>query len=190
MIICKLLEQLVEVIEVVVWLDGIEQVIMIMGIFNLGDCGVVYFIKCVVVIKVWVNIFIQAQCEFFDDFIWFECMKVVGVDSLGMYFEVVDLDVCVKIMFGKVEVLVFYYYEVYEVVVKVFGWGQVSIYFLVGLGDSFEILVEVLEKLVNMGVYFFVVFFVFIFEIFLVNYFVLDSDFMFVLYQRVGIIIK
>ncbi|AGF53007.1 sll0785 [Synechocystis sp. PCC 6803] len=186
----KLPEQLAEVTEAAVRLDGIEQVIMTTGTPNSGDRGAAYLTKCAAAIKARVNIPIQAQCEPPDDFIWFERMKAAGVDSLGMHLEAVDPDVRAKIMPGKAEVPVSYYYEAYEAAVKVFGWGQVSTYLLAGLGDSFETLVEASEKLVNMGVYPFVVPFVPISETPLANHPAPDSDFMFALYQRVGTIIK
>lgn len=77
-----------------------------------------------------------------------------------MHLEAVDPVVRAKIMPGKAEVPVSYYYQAYEAAVQVFGWGQVSTYLLAGLGDSFATLVTAAEKLVSIGVYPFVVPFV------------------------------
>jgi radical SAM protein (TIGR04043 family) len=186
----KLPEQLAEVTAAAVELDGIEQVIMTTGTPNSKDRGAAYLTKCAAAIKARVNIPIQAQCEPPDDFIWFEKMKAAGIDSLGMHMEAVDPEVRAKIMPGKAEVPVSYYYEAYEAAVKVFGWGQVSTYLLAGLGDSFETLVTAAEKLVSIGVYPFVVPFVPISETPLANHPAPDTDFMFALYQRVGKLLK
>lgn len=186
----KLPEQLAEVTEAAVRLDGIEQVIMTTGTPNSGDRGAAYLTKCAAAIKAKVDIPIQAQCEPPDDFIWFERMKAAGVDSLGMHLEAVDPAVRAKIMPGKAEVSVDYYYEAYAAAVKVFGWGQVSTYLLAGLGDSFETLVEASEKLLSLGVYPFVVPFVPISDTPLANHPAPDADFMFALYQKVGDLLK
>ena len=183
-------EQLAEVVEAAVRLDGIEQVIMTTGTPNSGDRGAAYLTKCAAAIKAAVDVPIQAQCEPPDDFIWFEKLKAAGVDSLGMHLEAVEPEVRTKIMPGKAEVPVSYYYEAYEAAVKVFGWGQVSTYLLAGLGDSFDALVEASEKLVNIGVYPFVVPFVPISNTPLANHPAPDTDFMFALYQKVGALIR
>ncbi|WP_315862002.1 MSMEG_0568 family radical SAM protein [Picosynechococcus sp. NKBG042902] len=183
-------EQLAEVVEAAVRLDGIEQVIMTTGTPNTGDRGAAYLTKCAAAIKAKVDIPIQAQCEPPADFVWFERLKAAGVDSLGMHLEAVDPAVRAKIMPGKAEVPVSYYYQAYEAAVQVFGWAQVSTYLLAGLGDSFATLVTAVEKLVSLGVYPFVVPFVPISGTPLATHPAPDPEFMFALYQKVGQILK
>jgi len=66
----------------------------------------------------------------------------------------------------------------------------VSTYLLAGLGDSLETLVEASDRLINLGVYPFVVPFVPITDTPLANHPAPSSDFMFALYQRVGALLK
>ena len=91
---------------------------------------------------------------------------------------------------GKASVPLEYYYKAFEASVKVFGWGQVSTYLLAGLGDSLETLVEMSDRLINLGVYPFVVPFVPITGTALEGHPAPDSDFMFSLYDQVGAMLK
>jgi radical SAM protein (TIGR04043 family) len=61
---------------------------------------------------------------------------------------------------GKATVSVARYFEAFEAAVKVFGRGQVSTYVLAGLGDTREAILGACERLVDLGVYPFVVPFV------------------------------
>ncbi|HTV23567.1 MAG TPA: hypothetical protein VMG12_32985, partial [Polyangiaceae bacterium] len=107
-----------------------------------------------------VDIPIQAQCEPPADFAWFERLRAAGVDALGMHLEAVNESVRRRIMPGKAEVPVAYYFEAFERAVAVFGRGQVSTYLLAGLGDSAEELLAASDRLIALGVYPFVVPFV------------------------------
>ena len=91
---------------------------------------------------------------------WFQRMKLAGVDSLGMHLEAVTPEVRARIMPGKAEVPVETYMEAFAAAVEVFGWGQVSTYILAGLGDSFDAIVSASDRLIELGVYPFVVPFV------------------------------
>lgn len=183
-------QQLAEVAEAAVRLDGITQMIMTTGTPNSGDRGAAYLTECAKAIKAKVNLPIQAQCEPPDDFMWFERMKAGGIDSLGMHLEAVEPTVRAKIMPGKAEVPVSYYYAAFEAAVKVFGWGQVSTYLLAGLGDSMTALVTAAEKLINLGVYPFVVPFVPITDTPLAHHPAPDGDFMYALYQQIGELLR
>ncbi|AFZ50902.1 radical SAM protein, MSMEG_0568 family [Dactylococcopsis salina PCC 8305] len=183
-------EQLAAVAEAAVRLDGVKQMIMTTGTPNVRDRGAAYLAACAQAIKARVNLPLQAQCEPPDDFIWLERMKAAGIDSLGMHLEAVDPEVRAKIMPGKAQVPVSYYYEAFAAAVQVFGWGEVSTYLLAGLGDSLETLIMACEKLINMGVYPFVVPFVPITNTPLADHPAPDSDFMFRLYQKVGELLK
>jgi len=179
-------EQLAEVAEAAVRLDGVKHMVMTTGTPNASDRGAAYLTECAKAVKSRVNLPLQAQCEPPDDFTWFKRMKVEGIDSLGMHLEAVDPEVRARIMPGKAEVPLSHYFNAFESAVKVFGWGQVSTYLLAGLGDSLEILMEASDRLINMGVYPFVVPFVPITETPLENHPAPTTDFMFAVYQRVG----
>lgn len=182
--------QLAEVAEAAVRLDGVKHMVMTTGTPNSRDRGTAYLAECAQAIKARVNLPIQAQCEPPDDFVWFQRMKDAGIDSLGMHLEAVDPVVRAKIMPGKAEVPVGYYFQAFEAAVQVFGWGQVSTYLLAGLGDSLETLLEACDRIINIGVYPFVVPFVPITDTPLANHPAPDTDFMFTLYQKVGALLK
>lgn len=182
--------QLAEVAEAAVRLDGVKHMVMTTGTPNTSDRGAAYLTECAAAIKAKVNLPIQAQCEPPDDFAWFDRMKAAGVDSLGMHLEAADPIVRLRIMPGKASVPLDYYYKAFEASVKVFGWGQVSTYLLAGLGDSLETLVEMCDRVIQLGVYPFVVPFVPITGTPLEGHPAPDSQFMYALYERVGAMIK
>ena len=179
-------EQLAEVAAAAVRLDGVEHMIMTTGTPNTTDCGAAYLTDCARAIRARVNLPIQAQCEPPNDFIWFERMRDAGIDSLGMHLEAADPEVRSRIMPGKAKVPVSYYFEAFTAAVKVFGRGQVSTYLLAGLGDSKETLLSISQRLIDAGVYPFVVPFVPITGTPLAHYAPPSSEFMFELYQEIG----
>lgn len=178
--------QLAEVAEAAVRLDGVKHMVMTTGTPLTSDRGAAYLTQCAKAIKAKVNIPIQAQCEPPDDFIWFERMKEAGIDSLGMHLEAVEDRVRAKIMPGKATVSVDYYFQAFSAAVNVFGWGQVSTYLLAGLGDSLKSLVEMSDRLIQIGVYPFIVPFVPISGTPLANHSTPTSEWMKALYQEVG----
>jgi radical SAM protein (TIGR04043 family) len=182
--------QLAEVAETAVRLDGVKHMVMTTGTPNSSDRGAAYLTECARAIKARVNLPIQAQCEPPDNFIWFERMKAAGIDSLGMHLEAVDPEVRAKIMPGKATVPLSHYFAAFAAAVKVFGWGQVSTYLLAGLGDRLETLVEACDRLIQLGVYPFVVPFVPITDTPLAHHPAPQSDFMYELYQHVGDLLK
>lgn len=183
-------EQLAEVAEAAVRLDGVKHMVMTTGTPNTSDRGAAYLTECAKAIKARVNIPIQAQCEPPDDFSWFDRMKAAGIDSLGMHLEAADPQVRAKIMPGKASVPVEYYFEAFAAAVKVFGWGQVSTYLLAGLGDSLETLIDISDRLIQTGVYPFIVPFVPITGTPLAHHPSPSSEFMLTLYRQVGALLQ
>ncbi|EDX84876.1 radical SAM domain protein [Synechococcus sp. PCC 7335] len=179
-------EQLAEVAEAAVRLDQVEHMIMTTGTPNTTDRGAAYLTDCAQAIKAKVSLPIQAQCEPPDDFRWFDRMHSAGIDSLGMHLEAADPTVRARIMPGKAKVPLSYYFEAFSAAVKVFGRGQVSTYLLAGLGDSKDTLLSVSERLIQLGVYPFVVPFVPIVGTPLAQTPPPDSGLMFELYQRIA----
>jgi radical SAM protein (TIGR04043 family) len=179
-------EQVAEVAEAAVRLDGVKHLIMTTGTPNGSDRGAAYLSDCAAAVKALVPLPIQAQCEPPDDFAWFERMQQAGVDSLGMHLEAVEPEVRERIMPGKATVPVDYYFKAFTAAVKVFGRGQVSTYLLAGLGDSLETLVATSDRLIQLGVYPFIVPFVPITGTPLADHPAPDSQWMYELYQRVG----
>ena len=182
--------QLAEVAAAAVQLDGVKQMVMTTGTPNTSDRGAAYLTECASTIKARVNLPIQAQCEPPDDFVWFDRLKAAGVESLGMHLEAADPAVRAKIMPGKASVPLDYYFDAFAASVNVFGWGQVSTYLLAGLGDSLESLVESCDRLIQLGVYPFVVPFVPLTGTPLASHPAPNSEFMGLVYQRVGALLN
>jgi radical SAM protein (TIGR04043 family) len=182
--------QLAEVAAAAVQLDGVKHLVMTSGTPNTSDRGAAYLAECSQAIKQRVDLPIQAQCEPPDDFGWFQKLKDAGVDSLGMHLEAITPSVRAKIMPGKAEVPVEYYFQAFVAAVEVFGRGQVSTYLLAGLGDSLEELVAGCDRLIQIGVYPFVVPFVPITGTPLEHHSAPSSEMMFALYQQVGALLK
>jgi radical SAM protein (TIGR04043 family) len=153
-------EQLAEVAEAAQQLDSIRNVVMTTGTPPTEDRGANVLAESALAIKARTGLPIQGQCEPPADFAWFGRLHSAGVDSLGMHLEAWDEDVRRRIMPGKAEVPVTFYLEAFAAAVAVFGRGQVSTYLLAGLGDSIEGLLEASQRLIEIGVYPFVVPFV------------------------------
>ncbi|MBD9362334.1 MSMEG_0568 family radical SAM protein [Methylomonas fluvii] len=159
-ILRKTAEQLAEVAKAAVELDQVKHMVMTTGTPNLTDRGAALLCESAVAVKAAVDLPIQGQCEPPDDDIWFERMKAVGIDSLGMHLEAVTPEVRSRIMPGKASVAMGRYMDAFDAAVAVFGRGQVSTYILAGLGDTPEAILSVSERLIAKGVYPFVVPFV------------------------------
>jgi radical SAM protein (TIGR04043 family) len=159
-IVRKTPEQVAEVAEAAVRLDGIRQLVMTTGTPNAEDRGARLMAETAAAVKRRVDLPIQAQCEPPEDPAWYGRMKAAGVDSLGMHLEVVEEEVRRRILPGKAELSLERYFEAFAQAVAVFGRGQVSTYLLAGLGDSAEALIRCSERLIATGVYPFVVPFV------------------------------
>ncbi|NJR40308.1 MAG: MSMEG_0568 family radical SAM protein [Leptolyngbyaceae cyanobacterium CSU_1_4] len=182
--------QVAEVSAAAVRLDDVKHLVMTTGTPNVSDRGAAYLTECALAVKARIDLPIQAQCEPPDRFDWFERMKNAGIDSLGMHLEVVEPEVRERIMPGKATVPIAYYLDAFEAAVKVFGRGQVSTYLLAGLGDRQAALVEMSERLIQIGVYPFIVPFVPITGTPLAHHPAPDSQWMYALYEQVGKLLR
>lgn len=153
-------EQLAEVAKAAVELDGVKHMVMTTGTPPGSDRGAAILVESAAAVKAAVDLPIQVQCEPPDDDGWYRKLKDSGADALGMHLEAVTQTVRDQIMPGKAQVSVDRYLEAFAAAVPVFGRGQVSTYVLAGLGDTREAILEMSEKLLEMGVYPFVVPFV------------------------------
>ncbi|MGP8120106.1 MAG: MSMEG_0568 family radical SAM protein [Xanthobacteraceae bacterium] len=153
-------EQLGEVAKAAVELDGVTHMVMTTGTPAGADRGAKMLCESAIGVKAAVELPIQGQCEPPDDDAWFVRMKEAGIDSLGLHLEAVTEPVRARVMPGKAQVSVARYFEAFRAAVPVFGRGQVSTYILAGLGDSAADILAVCRRLVDVGVYPFVVPFV------------------------------
>lgn len=152
--------QLAEVAKAAVELDGVRHMVMTTGTPPTPDRGARVLVDSAEAIRAAVDLPLQGQCEPPDDDAWFARMKDAGIDTLGMHLEVVGDELRRRILPGKNEVPMARYWEAFEAAVSVFGRGQVSTYLLAGLGDSAETLLATSRRLLDLGVYPFVVPFV------------------------------
>ena len=185
-LIRKTPEQVAEVAEAAVRLDGIKQLVMTTGTPNSDDRGARLMAETAEAVKRLVDLPIQGQCEPPEDRRWYQRMKDSGIDSLGMHLEVVEPAVRRRILPGKSELSLERYYEAFADAVAVFGRGEVSTYLLAGLGDSKEALLACSRRLIDIGVYPFVVPFVPISGTPLERHPSPDSSFMVDVYQGVA----
>ena len=189
-VIRKTPEQVAEVAAAAVRLDGVKQLVMTTGTPNSDDRGARLMAETAAAVKRRVDLPIQGQCEPPDDPIWYERMKAAGIDSLGMHLEVVEPEVRRRILPGKSEISLERYYEAFADAVAVFGRGEVSTYLLAGLGDSREALLECSRRLIDLGVYPFVVPFVPISGTPLEQHPAPETDFMVDVYQGVAELLR
>lgn len=152
--------QLEEVAKAAVELDGVKHMVMTTGTPPTPDRGALVLCESAAAIRAAVDLPLQAQCEPPDNDRWFARLKEAGVDTLGMHLEVVGDELRQRILPGKAEVPMSRYWDAFEAAVAVFGRGQVSTYLLAGLGDSADTLLRTSQRLLDMGVYPFVVPFV------------------------------
>jgi len=185
-LIRKTPEQVAEVAEAAVRLDGVKQLVMTTGTPNSDDRGARLMAETAAAVKRRVDLPIQGQCEPPEDPRWYQRMKDSGIDSLGMHLEVVEPAVRRRILPGKSELSLERYYEAFTDAVAVFGRGEVSTYLLAGLGDSKEALLACSRRLIDIGVYPFVVPFVPISGTPLERHPSPDSSFMVDVYQGVA----
>ncbi|HEX8322710.1 MAG TPA: MSMEG_0568 family radical SAM protein [Tepidisphaeraceae bacterium] len=153
-------QQLGEVARAAVELDGVKHMVLTTGTPNLTDRGARVLAESAIGIKSSVDLPIQGQCEPPDDFGWFRRMRDSGIDTLGMHLEAVEPATRARIMPGKAGVSLGVYMDAFASAVEVFGYGQVSTYILAGLGDTPEAILAMSRRLIDLGVYPFVVPFV------------------------------
>ncbi|MBS0357215.1 MAG: MSMEG_0568 family radical SAM protein [Proteobacteria bacterium] len=153
-------EQLAEVARAAVLLDGVRHMVLTTGTPPTPDRGARVMCDSATAIRAAVDLPLQAQFEPPDDFAWFRRVKEAGVDSLGMHLEVLTPALRQRLMPGKAAIPPERYDEAFAAAVEVFGRGQVSTYILAGLGDSRETILAACARLIDLGVYPFVVPFV------------------------------
>jgi len=150
--------QLAEVAAAAVRLDGVRQMVMTTGTSNGADRGARHLARCVRAVKAAVgNLPIQVQIEPPLDLDWIDRLGAAGADAIGIHIEAMDPDVRARWTPGKASVPVERYEEAWGRAVEVFGANRVSTYLLVGLGEDPDDLVAGAARLIERGVYPFVV---------------------------------
>jgi radical SAM protein (TIGR04043 family) len=150
--------QLAEVAEAAVRLDGVTQLLMTTGTTATADRGARYLARCArAVLEAVPGLPIQVQCEPPADLRALADLKDAGVTAVGIHVESLDDEVRARWMPGKATVTMAEYEAAWTEAVRLFGRNRVSTYLLVGLGEDPDELVEGARRLIDMGVYPFVV---------------------------------
>jgi radical SAM protein (TIGR04043 family) len=151
-------DQLAEVAEAAVRLDGVKHMVMTIGTMNYRDMGVHYLVECARAIKGEApNLSIQVQFEPPENLGDMKYLHEVGVDAVGIHLESFSQEIRERVTPGKAQISIGRYFEAFKYAVDIFGRNQVSTYIIVGLGDTEESIVEGCRQVAELGVYPFVV---------------------------------
>jgi len=150
--------QLAEVAAAAVRLDGVRQMVITTGTSTGRDRGARHLARCVQSIKRAVpSLPIQVQCEPPEDLAALHDLRGAGADAIGIHVESLDDAVRHRWMPGKATVPLSAYWAAWREAVRVFGRNRVSTYLLVGLGEDPDELIAGAARLIEAGVYPFVV---------------------------------
>ncbi|MCX4977646.1 MSMEG_0568 family radical SAM protein [Streptomyces sp. NBC_00620] len=150
--------QLAEVAEAAVRLDGVRQMVMTTGTTTGPDRGARNLVRSVrAVLEAVPGLPVQVQCEPPADLAWIRELHEAGATAIGIHIESLDDAVRRRWMPGKSTVPRAEYEAAWDEAVRVFGPNRVSTYLLVGLGENPDELVAGAGKLIDRGVYPFVV---------------------------------
>jgi radical SAM protein (TIGR04043 family) len=150
--------QLAEVAEAAVRLDGVKQMVMTTGTTTGPDRGARTLARCVrAVLAAVPGLPIQVQIEPPGDLAAIGELRDAGAAAIGIHVESLDDDVRKQWMPGKSTVPMSEYEAAWDEAVRVFGRNKVSTYLLIGLGDDPDELIAGAGRLIERGVYPFVV---------------------------------
>lgn len=150
--------QLAEVAEAAVRLDGVKQMVMTTGTTTGPDRGARNLVRSLrAVLKSVPELPVQVQCEPPGDLAWIRALHDAGATAIGIHVEALDDEVRGRWMPGKSTVPMAEYEAAWDEAVRVFGPNRVSTYLLVGLGEDADELIAGAGKLIDRGVYPFVV---------------------------------
>ena len=151
-------EQLADVAAAAVELDGVRQMVMTTGTSGGADRGAKHLCKCVRAVKEAVpQLPIQVQIEPPVEMAWIDALREAGAEAIGIHIEALDQDARERWTPGKATVPLARYEEAWDRALAAFGPNRVSTYLLVGLGEDADDLVAGAERLIERGVYPFVV---------------------------------
>jgi radical SAM protein (TIGR04043 family) len=151
-------EQLAEVASAAWRLDGVTQMVMTTGTSNGSDRGARHLCRCLTAVKEAVPLLpIQVQIEPPLSLQWIDRLHEHGASAIGIHIESLDQSVRQRWTPGKASVSIERYELAWRHAVDVFGANRVSTYLLVGLGEDPDELVAGAERLIEMGVYPFIV---------------------------------
>jgi radical SAM protein (TIGR04043 family) len=150
--------QLAEVAEAAVRLDGVKQMVMTTGTTAGPDRGARHLARCVrAVLKAVPGLPVQVQIEPPGELSVLTELREAGASAIGIHVESLDDEVRRRWLPGKASVPLSEYEAAWAEAVRVFGRNRVSTYLLIGLGEHPDELVDGAARLIEAGVYPFVV---------------------------------
>ncbi|HWG15359.1 MAG TPA: MSMEG_0568 family radical SAM protein [Streptosporangiaceae bacterium] len=150
--------QLAEVAEAAVRLDGVRQLVLTTGTTAGPDRGARHLARCVrAVLEAVPGLPVQVQCEPPADLSALRDLREAGAVAIGIHVESLDPRVRHRWMPGKSTVPMTAYEAAWDEAVRLFGRNRVSTYLLIGLGEDPDELVAGAGRLIERGVYPFVV---------------------------------
>jgi radical SAM protein (TIGR04043 family) len=150
--------QLAEVAAAAVRLDGVRQMVLTTGTTAGPDRGGRVLARCVRAVRAAVPALpVQVQLEPPADLAVLGELHAAGATAVGIHVESLEEEVRRRWMPGKSTVPLAEYEAAWDEAVRVFGRNRVSTYLLIGLGEDPDELVAGAARLIDRGVYPFVV---------------------------------
>lgn len=156
-IVKKTPEMLAEVSVAAVELDGAVDATLTTGSSKGVDRGARYVARCGQAVKEASGLPVEVQFEPPAKLDIINEVGDTGIDSVGIHVESFDPDVLARVAPGKARTGIEAYFAAWERSVEVFGYGQVSTYVILGMGEDPEVTLQGVQRAVDLGVYPFVV---------------------------------
>jgi len=156
-IVKKTPEMLAEVAVAAVDLDGAVDATLTTGSAKSVDRGARYVARCGQAVKEASGLPVEVQFEPPAKLDVINEVGDMGVDSVGIHIETFDPVVLARVAPGKARIGMDAYFAAWERAVEVFGFGQVSTYVILGMGEDPEITIRGAKRAIDIGVYPFVV---------------------------------
>lgn len=156
-VVKKTPEQLAEVSLAAQELDGAVDATLTTGSSNAPDRGARYVARCGHAIKEATGMPVEVQFEPPRNLDVLTEVRDLGVDSVGIHVESFDPAVLAHVAPGKARTGIDYYFKTWERAVEIFGWGRVSTYVILGMGEDPEVTIAACRRAIDIGVYPFVV---------------------------------
>lgn len=149
--------QLAEVAKAAKELDGAVDATLTTGSSNAKDRGALYVARCGEAVKEASGLPVEVQFEPPWDLDVLNQISGMGIDSVGIHVESFDPAVLARVAPAKARTGIEYYFTAWERAVEQFGYGQVSTYVILGMGEDPELTIQGCRRAIDIGVYPFVV---------------------------------
>ncbi len=149
-------EQLVEV-ALAARREGITHVLLTTGSSPDGVFEIEHLAACCRQIKRHTGLPVQVQCRPPLDLSLLELLWEAGADSLGLHIETLDDEVLKNVAPAKYQIGWRGFLRAWSKAVAIFGRGQVVTYIIMGLGENLSLVRDRLNKVIDSGVYPFIV---------------------------------